>query len=127
MSDCSAHNDSPDCSDVGRDPMRIKTSLSLFSTEEGIVELRILGALKGTLSGYFDDIDKAALNAEAWNGRANVYATLNPVTRVVLSRAANRLETRPKHATADEDVVRRRYLFVDVDPVRPSGIAATDT
>ena len=31
-----------------------------------------------------------------------------------------------KHTTSDIDIVRRRWLILDFDPVRPSGISSTD-
>jgi len=55
-----------------------------------------------------------------------VYTTLNPVKRDLLARASNRLELYAKHTSADADVVVRRWLPLDFDPVRPSGISSTD-
>ncbi len=84
-----------------------------------------------TVSGYFThaSIETAAsLIAELdESGLApGVYVTLNPVRSDLLARAANRLKRRAPETTADGDIVARRWLLVDVDPVRPSGVSATD-
>jgi len=52
---------------------------------------------------------------------------MNPVNPVLLHRGANRFR-RPGRGetTGDTDVVRRCRLLVDIDPVRPAGISATD-
>ncbi len=60
-----------------------------------------------------------------WDGRANLYLTLNPVDPALLARASNRIVERAEHTTADQDILRRDWLFVDIDPVRPSGISAS--
>ncbi|MHB8870283.1 MAG: DNA primase family protein [Thermoleophilia bacterium] len=78
-----------------------------------------------TASGYFDAPEKLAQAASAFDGRANVYVTLNPVNPALLARAQNRIDRRAAHTTADTDIVRRRWLFLDIDSVRPSGISAT--
>ncbi len=84
-----------------------------------------------TVSGYFTQpsIETAAgLIAELdESGLApGVYVTLNPVKSDLLARAANRLKRRAPETTADGDIVARRWLLIDVDPVRPSGVSATD-
>ncbi|MEX2224913.1 MAG: hypothetical protein WEB52_00535 [Dehalococcoidia bacterium] len=45
--------------------------------------------------------------------------------RSLLARAVNRIEPRATAASADSDVVRREFLFIDVDPTRASGISST--
>ncbi len=84
-----------------------------------------------TVSGYFthDSIEHAAwLIAELDESALapGVYVTLNPVKPDLLARAANRLKRRAPETTADGDILARRWLLMDVDPVRPSGVSATD-
>lgn len=85
----------------------------------------------GTVSGYFThaSIQTAAGSIAELDesGLApGVYVTLNPVKPDLLARAANRLKRRAPETTADGDIVARRWLLIDVDPVRPSGVSATD-
>lgn len=82
---------------------------------------------RGTSSGYFDDYRKLASCAAQLDDKGyQVYMTLNPVLPALLARSDNRLESRLKATTADRDVVKRSWLPVDLDPVRPSGISASD-
>lgn len=84
--------------------------------------------LFGVASGYFDD-DEAFLEALSEIGGEDaegVYLTLNPVNPALLARAANRLIDGKPITTSDADIVRRRHLLIDFDPVRPSGISATN-
>jgi hypothetical protein len=94
--------------------------------EEGqVVEVRILNA-PHTVSGYYDDFAQMATDALAYSGRAAVYATLNPVNPALMARAANRLQPKPRATTTDADILRRRWLPIDFDPVRPADISSTD-
>jgi len=81
----------------------------------------------GILRGFYDDLDALESDAAALDreGTAKgIYHTLNPVKRELLMRSRNRL-TRGK-ATTDADIVSRRVLGFDFDPVRPTDTNATD-
>src|SRR2546425_6116015 len=97
----------------------------LVARHGGVVEVRILGTRKGTVSGYFDALDALARAVEPWDGQAPIYATLNPVRPDLLARAVNRLREYAKETTSDRDIVRRAWLVIDCDPARPKGISAT--
>ena len=93
----------------------------------GVAELRVLNTNQATISGYFDDTERLVAQAKQWSGKApGVYVTLNPVDPILLARAVNRLKTYAKHTTSDSDILKRRWLPLDFDPVRPSGISSTD-
>jgi hypothetical protein len=79
-----------------------------------------------TASGYFDDPAALAAAAAGFDGRANVYLSLNPVLPALLARAAGRVERNASSTTADADVARRAWLPIDIDPVRPAGISASE-
>lgn len=102
--------------------------LSLLNPPGGVVEVRILDCPRPgmTTAGYFNDYKKLTEAVSRYDGKANIYATLNPVNPALLARATNRLVERLKNTTGDGDIIARRWLLVDIDPVRPSGIAATD-
>jgi len=107
---------------------QIVACLRLFVADDQITELRILNAGRaGTVSGYFSDIDCMAKAAAKWSGRAPaVYFAPNPINPALLARAKNRLLEHAKSTTGDADITRRRWLLIDFDPKRPSGISATD-
>jgi hypothetical protein len=82
----------------------------------------------GVASGYFDDEDAFvdAVRRIGGGDAEGVYVTLNPVRAALLARADNRLRDGAPGATADADVDVLRRLLVDLDPVRPSHVSATD-
>lgn len=102
---------------------------------DGVYEIRVIdcpdrpgGSYVSTASGYYNDAAvaaKAIKQLESLSPPA-IYASVNPVTNALLARAANRIVHRSKKTTAKPDVVRRRWLFVDIDAKRPSGISSTD-
>jgi hypothetical protein len=112
------------------DSAEIRRALALLHEPGEVYEIRALGGRLGRpLSGYFDDHDKAARVALdcARRGAEGVYVTLNPVNRALLARASNKvIEAQRTASTADKDIARRRWLFIDLDAVRPSGISSTD-
>lgn len=84
-----------------------------------------------TVSGYFDyeHIDHAAdLLERTVRFARGIYYTPNPVGSALLARGANRLRDMGARdpGTADKDVPRRRWLLIDCDAVRPSGISSSD-
>ena len=100
-----------------------------------VVELRAPDAEVGrgytaTLSGYFDDPVRLVAEAMRLTPTAPaVYITLNAVNPALLARSENRVKQLKKDgkATTAKDINRRRWLMIDIDPARPSGICATDT
>jgi len=110
------------------DPAEIARALDILVEPESVCELRVLKTGKTrTVRGYFDNIDAAVEAAAAWSGQAPaVYLTLNPVNPALLARAANRLEPYAENSALDPDIVRRRWLLIDIDPDRPSGISSSD-
>lgn len=82
-----------------------------------------------TVSGYYNDIDKAVADIERLDGKADgIYRTPNIINPDLLSRAYNRM--RPirggEPTTADHNVQELAYLLVDFDAIRPSGLSSTD-
>jgi hypothetical protein len=109
----------------------IERALGILAEPGQVVEVRILnidGRRNRVDSGYFDDFATLAKAIPAYNARAEgIYITLNPVNPDLLARAANRIKVWSNLTTADGDIVRRRWLPIDIDPVRPSGISSTKT
>jgi hypothetical protein len=109
------------------DPTIIERSLQILFRRGDIVEVRIPKTLReGTVSGYFDDMNALKQAVLTRTRDAGIYVTLNPVQPELLARCANRLQSFAKELTTDKDILQRRWLFIDVDPNRPSGISASD-
>jgi hypothetical protein len=102
-------------------------SLEVLFEPGAVVELR---AFKGreTVSGYYDDHVVLAGEAGRLEDRGySVNVTLNEVDPALLARAANRVrKVYREPTTADSDIVRRCWLPLDFDPMRPSGVSATE-
>lgn len=91
-----------------------------------VAEIRAFAG-RGATRGYFNDYQELAEHAAQLDNRDyQVYITLNPVEPALLARSENRLESHPKTATADRDIVKRSWLPIDLDSVRPSGISASN-
>jgi hypothetical protein len=117
------------------DRSEVLRALGVLAEPGQVVELRLLGVqsqgqrIPVTMSGYFDDFELLATSACRYGGSAKgVYVTLNPVKPALLARAANRLRTAGRNdpLTSDADITKRRWLPIDLDPERPSGISSTE-
>lgn len=111
------------------DRAEIDRAIALLFEQRSAVEVRIPLTGAGVVSGYFDDREKLAAEiqrADAKYRAAGIYYVLNPINPALLARAYNRLQERAKYTTADADILRRRWLPVDLDPVRPVGVSSSD-
>ena len=81
-----------------------------------------------TAAGYFIDLDKAAQAAEALDARkpAGVYLVLNQADPALLARSPDQITDRMDPLTSDSNIKRRRWLPIDFDPPRPSGVSSTE-
>lgn len=83
---------------------------------------------KGTIAGYFDDFQAfcdAARKADKIP-HGGIYFTLQVIDPRLIGRAFNRLKPSDT-ATSDSNVIAYRWLPIDLDPVRPSGISSSDS
>ena len=111
----------------------ILRTLNLFHRPGSVVEVRILGipgrGRQYTAAGYFTDFAKAAQQAASYEHFRNpkgIYFTLNAVNPALLARSPEQITEYLDTTTSDADVVRRRWILIDVDPQRPSGIPSSD-
>lgn len=106
-------------------------AVALLISPGQVVEVRALTD-QFIHSGYFNDRDELARQVAALDtdpGVQGIYFTLNEVNPALLSRRANRIKMRlgKKDATtSDADILRRQWLPIDIDPVRPSGVSSSD-
>ncbi|WP_102029186.1 DUF3987 domain-containing protein [Salirhabdus sp. Marseille-P4669] len=106
----------------------IKRTLNICTLEHQVYELRLFSVKgKGTISGYFDNMDKLAEVCAYWSGKCpGVYITLNPVNPALLGRANNKIIHFAKSTTNDNEILSLEWLYIDIDPVRPSGISSSN-
>lgn len=86
------------------------------------------GSYTSTVVGYFTDPDTAveAIKSLERLEPPAVYVSLNPIKPALIGRAANRLIHKATATLADTDATSRRWLFIDIDSKRSSGVSATD-
>ena len=95
-----------------------------------VFEVRAIGtAKKDILSGYFRDAKTLLRELDKVDARnRNFYVTLGEVKDECFARAQNNrfLKNSPT-STSDTEIIRYRWLFVDLDPVRSAGISSSDS
>lgn len=107
----------------------------IFLNSSKVVELRALNVPSGngftrTWSGYFDNALALAKEAFRLDQLQPQYVsmTINSVNPALLARSSNKTKpvNRGDSSTNDNDIIRRCWLVIDLDPVRPSGISSTE-
>lgn len=105
----------------------IKRALGVLFEPGDVVELRAIGVQGRIHAGYYNDMGKLATDAARITNIADgVYIVLNEINKDLLARSQNRITISPKNLTQDKDIVRRRWLPVDIDAIRPAGISSSD-
>lgn len=98
-----------------------------FKSGEELVEIRIVdNAYKRTYSGYFTDVN-TLLNEIRKYDNCNIYFTLNAINPACYDREQHdRIVTKPKSTTSDNDIVGRDWILIDIDTKKPSDTNSTD-
>ena len=78
------------------------------------------------VSGYYNDYKKLARDIQLFDGKANIYVTINPCKPELLARSPNRLRFSAKVTTSDDNILCDLWFPFDTDPVRSAGISSTD-
>jgi P4 family phage/plasmid primase-like protien len=100
------------------------------------IEVRIFDKKKHlVVSGWFDNMEimAKAIAVAARDGvgggyrfvQDNVYWTVNPVNDALLSRQPKNAFGFVSESSSDNNITRRCWFPIDVDPIRPSGVSAT--
>lgn len=114
----------------GNEPSSSLEGLALLFPEGSVVEVRAVSR-RGIWSGYFSDRQSLSHQVAALDTDPEIqgiYISLNEVNPALLARRANRIaRCGPKDTTtSDQDILRRRWFPLDLDPVRPAGVSSTD-
>ena len=112
----------------------IRRTLDVLVNKDGLVELRALEVdaegVPGlsTISGFFRDRQELAQQAlELSEYAKGVYITLNPIRYDETKGKLNKIQfARSNALSKDEDILSRRWLLVDADPVRPGVVSSTE-
>ena len=112
------------------DEKQIIEALHLLKPRNELFEIRIIKG-KEILSGYFFNPEVLVQELKKQNlENANVYCTLQMLhlgcsARLQFNRFINTSKDKVP-TTSDNDVVMYKYIPIDLDPVRPSGISSTE-
>lgn len=99
----------------------------VFVGDGNFTEIRILG--KFQYSGYFKSLDKLiqAIEPYAEMDNEQIYFTLNEINPDCYGRQqCEKIVKSPKTTTTDSDIVSRKTILIDFDPVRATGVNASD-
>jgi hypothetical protein len=109
--------------------------LRLFVRPGDVTELRAIKVQQRyghpqTIAGFFDYEHLGVMAAEALrldkHAKA-IYFVLNQVSAAMLARICNRVRMVGEgETTNDSNIIARRWLPIDADPVRPKDISSTD-
>jgi hypothetical protein len=100
---------------------------SIFIHEDEIVETRILQG-RNASAGYFDNHAdfRKAVSATDKIPHDGIYFTAQVIDPRLLGRSYNRLK-QGISTTSDNNVLAYRWLPIDIDPVRPSGVSSSNS
>jgi len=107
----------------------IRRTLDALCEPGQTIEVRVKTRDGSVYSGYSMNIDELVKQIESIEGidTTGIYFTLNPVNSALLARRSRIAKTRKEDPlTSDTDIVYRRWLPIDLDPVRPAGVSSTN-
>jgi hypothetical protein len=103
-------------------------AIAVLSFSGQVVELRALGS-RYTASGYYDSANTLAADTLRLAGKTEfhgVYWTLQTPNTALLARSPNQFRERARETTSDLDVTSFRWMLIDLDSKRPSGISSSN-
>lgn len=102
----------------------------VFGKSDSLVEVRVIDNKGKIYSGYFKSVE-AIINAIRPYDRMHVqiYFTLNEINDGCYSRVQHDkivLVSSKEPTTGDNDIDRRKFILIDLDPKRPAGVSSTN-
>ena len=82
----------------------VKEQLSALINNGEVIEVRIIGTEKGVVSGYYDNLDKLEHDLYKYNGRHNIFFTMNELNGSFDSVDKNVLSNHSINTTKDKDI-----------------------
>ena len=98
----------------------------IFKSSCPLTEVRLLGQGGRTFSGYFTDPETMISQMRQFQG-VGAFATINEIKDSCYGRSQHDvIVSKPKATTSDNDIERRRWILIDIDPDRSSDTNSTD-
>jgi len=113
----------------------LAAEISPLFEKDQVIELRALGVKTGHYrphveAGFFDTDHLYELAVAALTVTPNakgLYCTINPLNPDILARRCYRIDWAEEgELSKDKNIIARRRLLIDVDPIRDPHISATD-
>lgn len=107
----------------------VKRTLDAICESGQIIEVRAKSRDGYVYSGYGQNLEELAHQVDTLDttDTTGIYLTLNPVNPALMARRSRVGKVRSTDPlTSDADIVCRRWLPIDLDPVRPSGVSSTN-
>ena len=109
----------------------IRRAIALLYQPGETIELRCFLRGSAILNGYYKDWNRLAADAIKINTDMqpplSIYSCLNPCKPETYARRPDSFDRAATgEAVSDGEVLMRRWLLVDCDPIRPKGVSATD-
>jgi P4 family phage/plasmid primase-like protien len=104
------------------------TLTALFRPDD-LLELRVFRGRSVRYVGYFTEqaaLVDAVARLERSKDEYTYYIVLNEIQREALARGIGLKSSMDTTATSDDIITKRRFLLIDVDPERMTGISAKD-
>ena len=108
--------------------VELRKAIEQLHPDNELFEVRIInGRNKKPISGYFRDADTLLEKLKTVDLRgANVYITLQQINDALFSRVQSESFIAGANSTSDSEVDGYKWLFIDLDPERATGISSTD-
>ena len=112
------------------DEKEIRKTIKILKPDSQLFEVRIIGTHGGQkkiISGYFTSADTLIKEFDKVDVRGrNIYITLNEINPACYSREQHDKFLQTSQTTSDSEITRYQWLFIDLDPIRPTGISSTN-
>ncbi len=109
------------------DKVELKKTWDLFVGDGGFTEVRILG--KFQYSGYFKSFDVLCEKLEPFTDMDDeqIYFVMNQISSDCYARPqCEKFLKSPKATTKDDEILRRKFLLCDFDPIRLPNISSSN-
>lgn len=111
------------------DSEKIGEAISALTSPKEPFEIRIVPTSKSkkVISGYFDDTETLLKALETINlKQSNIYITLGTIKPELMSREQSNRFIQGAATTSDNDMVGYKWLLIDLDPKRVSGVSSSE-
>lgn len=109
------------------DEQQIRQWFDIFKNGNELTEIRLISNEGKTASGYFTNVDTMIEAVAPYTKNFSVYFTINLISPDVYGRPQKDIiSTRVKNTTADSEIIKRKFVLLDLDPKRATGVNATE-